>query len=242
MDLPYCYYLSDKIHERIVPSVVQEEAIENWSLSPGFTIISPSLGWSSDWKRNASTQNWVLPFPRWRTQSVDKQFHVFETWNRFIRCRLGSRGDMIPIMYHERKHDFVIFRIARRVYLFNKGPYGQDDEHRIRAQPYSTQDLSNPAVLWTVEQERWYSGTLGMRHHRYEETMLSDLTEGYSCLLNFLKTDLGRMELTDRSLTGDPRTWKPTDRTEMQDLVRGRWFMEHQRMNERAEYGEDDCY
>lgn len=81
-----------------------------------------------------------------------------------------------------------------------------------------------------------------MRDHCFEETMLSDLTEGYSLLLNFLKTDDGRMELTNRSLSGDPRTWKPTDRAEMQKFAEKGWRISHKRMNERAEYDEEDYY
>ncbi|KLO09772.1 hypothetical protein SCHPADRAFT_1000017 [Schizopora paradoxa] len=237
MRLPYCYYLSSKIHDRIVPSVVREEAIESWSTS-GFADIIPPRGWSTDWRQNTSLQNWILPFPRWRTLSIDEEFHIFETWNRLIRARLGSLGDIIPLMYCESKHDFVIFKIAQRLYFFNRGPYGDDNAHRIWALPFSIQDLSNPEVILEVELQRWHSGPLCDRTS--VDSMLSGLREGYLRLLEFLKSDDGRAMLAKRALNENPRTWVPTERREIQMLVLRRWRISHKKMNSHAEREEDD--
>ncbi|KLO09770.1 hypothetical protein SCHPADRAFT_1000015 [Schizopora paradoxa] len=242
MRLPHCYYLSSKIHDRIVPSVVREEAIESWSKTSGFTLadINPPRGWSKDWRQNNSLQNWVLPFPRWCTLSVDKTFHDFETWNRFIRVSLGSLGDIIPLMYCEKKHDFVIFRIAHRLYYFNRGPYDDDDAHRIWALPFSIQDLSDPKVIRGVELRMWHSGPLCSHIYSTADTMLVDLREEYLWLLEFMKSEDGRAILAKRALNEDPRTWTPTEREEIDMIVHRRWKISHKRMNDDAEREEDD--
>ncbi|KLO09771.1 hypothetical protein SCHPADRAFT_943357 [Schizopora paradoxa] len=116
MRLPHCYYLSNKILDAIVPPIVREEAIESWCNSLGFADINPPRGWSTDWRRNTSLHHWVLPFPRWCTLSVDKRLEQVDMMNCYIRGRLGSLGDIIPLMYYERKHDFVIFKISQRIY------------------------------------------------------------------------------------------------------------------------------
>jgi len=239
-NLPYCYYLADKIHERIVPSIVLEEAIENWDKSLGFPKVIPPPGWSSEWRSNRSIQNWVLPFPRWRTLAVDKRFHNVETWNRVLRAMIGTHEDIVPIMFSERKHDFVIFRIAERIYFFNRGRYGPDDDHRIWALPCSMQDLSNPALLAAVERQRWYSGPLCGRVYDCAESALLHITEGYLLLLDFLDTDDGRLELVRRSLADDPRSWSPKDREDIQFNIKQRWRKSHRPMNDRPKKEDDD--
>lgn len=239
MDLPYCYYVSRQIHDRVVPPVVREEAVESWNKTCIFPKVNPPLGWSSDWGRHTSIRNWVLPFPRWRTLSVDKQFHFIETWNRLLRSNLGCRGDIVPIMYNERKHDFVIFKIAYRIYFFNRGPAGQGDMHRIWALPYSEYDLSNPAVLDAVYQSRWYSGGPLCSRGNADMALLG-INEAYLKLLDFIKTADGQSELTKRSLADDSRTWSPSDRREIRVIVQWKWRESHRRMNDPRDSDDDD--
>jgi len=240
-NLPYCYYLTEKIHERIVPSIVREEALKGWNKGRTFPKVVPPSGWSSDWRGYPSIHNWVLPFPRWRTLAVDRVFHVYETWNRVVRARIGTRGDIVPIMYCERKDDFVIFKIAQRVYYFNGGPFGEDDEPRIWALPYSEQDLSDPAVLAEIYRNRWrHSGPLDIRGYDNAGTTLLRINEEYLRLLDFLKTADGRVELSKRSLAEDPRTWSSSDRGEIRGIVNWVWRGSHRRMNDIRDDDDDD--
>jgi len=120
MDLPRCYNTRENIHEGAVPIDVRDEAFEMWGQTRYFPKFDPPAGWSSDWALCSSLQNWVLPFPRWRTLSVDEAYHNEETWNRLLRFDLGTSGDIniVPIMYKEPNHHFVIFTIAQRIYYF----------------------------------------------------------------------------------------------------------------------------
>lgn len=230
MDLPHCYFVPDKIREGTVPGLVLEESIDRWDNDVAFSKIVPPPGWSSDWKNNRSIQNWVFSFPRWRTLSVDQAFHYDETWTRMLQFRLGN-GDIIPIMYHEDNHDFVIFRIANRVYHFLRGPPLDEDLHRIMALPFSAQDLSSPNSLTHLWNERWRNGPLC--NHSEDSPALSFLRRTEECLtvLDYLKTDSGRQQLTELSLSDDMRTWSLDDRRKMyMEANRRRWDA-HKSMN-----------
>ncbi len=148
------------IYDTTVPLIVLEEALERWDKACALPKVTPPPGWSSDWRQNTKVQNWVLPFIRWRTLAVDQDFHQDYTWNRDLHATIGSRGDIVPIMYCETEHDFVIFKIAQRIYRFNDLSYENDDP-RIWTLPYTEQDLSNPAVMAEVyRNRRLYGGPL----------------------------------------------------------------------------------
>ncbi len=169
---------------------------------------------------------------------MDQVYHLYETYNRDLRARIGSYGDIVPIMYCEGKHDFVIFKIAQRIYYFNGGPFDVDDEPRIWALPYSEQDLSNPAVLAEIYQNRWrHSGPLCDRHYDGAIMALLKINEEYLRLLDFLKTDDGLTELAKESLANDPRTWLPAVRKKIQIGTNWRWRGVHRPWGD-----EDDCY
>ncbi len=51
-------------------------------------------------------------------------------------------------MYKEDDDDFVIFRIANRIYYFLRGPLVDETGHFIRALPYSVQELSDPEASY----------------------------------------------------------------------------------------------
>ncbi len=230
MNLPYCYYRPDVNHVKTVPPIVLEEVLRGWDKAYTFPKVVPPPGWSSDWRRNSKIRHWVLPFPRWRALSVDQEFHIYETSNRIVRAKIGSHGDIVPIMYSENKHDFVIFKIGQRIYSFNK-PDAEDDEPRIWTLSYSEQDLSNPVILAEVYENGWYrGGPLSIRSYDFAGAQLLEINDEYLKLEDFLKTDDGRMELAKRSLGEDPRTWPPDDRGEIQGFVNWKWRLVHQQV------------
>jgi len=241
--LPRCYYFPDEIYEGHVPTAVLEETLNKWDCIHGFRKVNAPPGWSSDWRRHTSMQNWVLPFPRWRTLEVDRVsediYGVHEAWNRVIQSRLGD-GDIIPIMYHEDNNDFIVFRIAdtSRIYCFLRGPPMIEEGHIIRPLPYSVQDFSNPDVIGEVWRHRWVSGPLRSRDEDFAATILLSSNQGHSDLLDYLKTVPGRQELLDRSLLDDMRTWPMEDRREMLTKARDWWDATHKCMNS----PQDDLY
>lgn len=230
MNLPYCYYLFDKIRDASIPAVVREQAIESWAKYYDAPKVDPPPGWSRDWRRHKAIHNWVLPFRRWHTLAVDQSFHMNEMWNRRLYSLLGCCGDIVPIMYCEERHDFVIFKTAQRLYFFNKAPNTEDDINRIIALPYSENDLSNPAVLDAIYKHRWdLTGALYGRGNANAE--LLSVNDKYLKLLEFLKTEEGRLELKRRSLTVDPTTWPLEDRNDIDWLVRRIWRGSRKPMN-----------
>jgi len=102
-----------------------------------------------------------------------------------VRSRIGSRGDIVPIMYNEAKHDFVIFKIAYRIYFFNRGPARGEGEHRIWVLPYSERELSNPAVLEAIYERTWYLGDLSLRCFDNANGKLLGIVGGYLMLWTF---------------------------------------------------------
>lgn len=229
MDLPCCYYVPDKIREGTVPAYVLEEAINSWDKDDTFPKIEAPPGWSSDWRSHRSIQNWVFPYPRWRALSADEACHYEETWIRLLQFRLGN-GDIVPIMYHKDNHDFVIFRIANRLYYFLRGPPLNEHEHRILALPLSVQDLSNPHSLMHLWQTRWRSGPLCNFGDIAASGHLMRIQE---CLavLDYLKTDTGQKQLAELSLTVDMRSWSLEDRRTIFWEAMCRWRTMHVRMN-----------
>lgn len=244
MDLPHCYYVRNEIHEGAVPAVVKEEAFGNWDTASDLPKCHPPPGWSSNWALCTSLQNWVLPFPRWRTLSMDKAYHNRETWNRLLRVRLGSDGDISPIMYETKNHHFVIFRIAQRIYYFLRGPPGDPTEHRIRALPNSANDLSDPLQLAQLSRERWVSGHLSNRGTDSASSLFLGRTEECLKVLDYLETDAGRTELSGRRMSDDMRTWGLDDREELHRSAKNRWNISHTPMNipEEESFDEDDWY
>lgn len=238
MVIPCCYYFADKTNTGVVPTAVLTEAAESWDRALEYTQAVPPAGWSSDWKRYPFLQNWVLPFPRWRTLAVDQHFHSYETWNRFVRTRLGSRGDIVPIMYNERKPDLVIFKIARRVYYFNRA----GDDEKILALLCSVHELWNPAVLAVIYSRRKeVDGPSYSRNCDDQGRGLVKLALARMRLLKFLGTDYGREELSERSLGEDPWTWPTEQRKKIQDVILSRWYKSHKPMNYPVEDDEDTC-
>ncbi len=234
MDLPHCYHFPDKIREGAVPAIVLEEAIDRWDKASAFPKIDPPPGWSSDWKQNRSIHNWVFPFPRWRTLAVDQEFHYQETWIRILQSTLGH-GDIIPVLYHKDNHDLVIFRIAARLYYFLRGPPLDEHEHRIRALPFSVQDLSNPYNLAHLWRSRWRNGSLSNRDDSPALILLSRTQECLS-VLDYLKTDSGRKQLSELSLSDDLNSWSLDERRKIYRKARDRWRAAHKRMNAEQDY------
>ncbi len=123
--------------------------------------------------------------------------------------------------------------------IITEDQFGEDDEPRIWALPHSEQDLSNPAVLAEVYQNRWhYGGPLCNRHYDVANTALLKINEEYMRLFDFLKTDDGRMELAKESLVDDtePRTWLPAARKEIQKAANERWRESHRPWDDEDEY------
>jgi len=234
MILPHCYHCPDEIYEGNVPAAVRYEAITTWDCRHDFPKVRPPPGWSSDWSSHSCLQNWVLPFPRWRTLAADQQFHYDETWNRVLHSRLGH-GDIIPIMYKEEDDDFVIFRIANRIYYFLRGPLVDEAGHFIRALPYSVQELSDPEALMHLWDNKWVRGPLYSRGRDTAAMMLLCRNQVYLWLLDYLKTDAARRELLNRSLSDDLRAWPLDDRREMLWKAEQLWDATHKQMNPPAE-------
>ncbi len=243
MILPLCYYCPDDIYEGHVPEAVLEEAFNKWDSIRGFPKVNAPPGWSSDWRRHTSMQNWVLPFSRWRTLEVDRvpdsACGVHEAWIRVIQTRLGH-CDIVPIMYHEGNNNFIVFRVAdtNRIYCFLRAPPMTEDDHIIRPLPYSVQDFSSPDVMRHLWRSRWRPGPLRTQNDDFAASMLLSTDQDHSDLLDYLKSDPGRRELLDRSLSDDLRTWPLEDRREMLRKGRDWWDAMHKLMNS----PQDDLY
>ena len=210
-----CYHLCEQIHEGSVPLCVQEETIAAWDKALGLPKVIPPPGWSNDWEKHKSFQNWVFPFPRWRTLAADRLVPSSRTWVRDAQYKLGNACDIIPILYNEINHDFVIFKVDCRVYYFLRGPPGDPMDHLVCTLPFTVQELSNPDVLKHVWLNRWRRGRLcdgGCDDSKYH---LMDLTHGCLAVLDYVKTEEGQQELRRRSLTEDLRTWSLDDRYDM---------------------------
>jgi len=243
MDLPRAYDTRENIHEGAVPIDVRGEAFKMWDQSRYFPKFDPPTGWSSDWTLCSSLQNWVLPFPRWRTLSVDQAYHYKETWNRLLRFDLGTSGGIVPIMYGEENHHFVIFSIAHRLYYFLRGPPGEDDqEHRIWALPFSADDLSDPDRLSELSRRKWRKGPLCKGYRDEAAMMCMDRTEECLKVLDFLKTDSGRQKLLELSMSDDLRTWSEDDRRQIHESALRHWEASHTPMNILEELDEDFLY
>lgn len=109
MELPHRYELcgatSQDVREAILTS-----ASHAWISN---TPVPHVPGWSSDWSSFRKTAEWISVFARW---GVLDMFTDYELISSRIRTRLGTLGEIIPVMYDEETHHRVLFRIGDRMY------------------------------------------------------------------------------------------------------------------------------
>lgn len=121
------------------------ESIEYWNEDIPVTGLFLAPGWSNDWHHFRYLNRWVLPYPRWghRDPAVDV-FDLYETTSATIRYRHHLLGDLKPILYHEKDHAFVIFRVGQRLFLHWLD--GKDGNNCLCALPMALRDILHVGI------------------------------------------------------------------------------------------------
>lgn len=88
-----------------------EEAIQAWRSRVPLPQVS---GWSSDWSAFQNINQWIAPFPRWG--ALDKIINRDTSIATRLRVRLGTLGEIIPVLFDELDHLRVLFRVGDRLY------------------------------------------------------------------------------------------------------------------------------
>lgn len=100
-----------------------EVAFRDW----GTVAPVPNLpGWSCDWSQFKNLDLWFASFSRWGI--LDKIANVDTVISTRVRYRIGTLGDMIPVLYDKSNHFRVLFRIGDRLY-YCKAKSGDPDDY-----------------------------------------------------------------------------------------------------------------
>lgn len=111
IDIPV-FYCQDADSSEEPHSILVEHANCLWKSD----IDLPQLvGWSRDWSRLQSLQEWIVPYSTYGI--VDQRYQIEEIISPRLRHILGTIGDPIPVFFDENCYSKVLFRIGERLYI-----------------------------------------------------------------------------------------------------------------------------
>lgn len=100
-----------------------EEALRSW----GTVAPPPQIpGWSSEWSKFQYIDQWIASFPRWGIMDNIVEFDT--NFSTRVRTRLGTLGEIIPVLFDKSMHYRVLFRVGDRLYYCKSTPGGYEEE------------------------------------------------------------------------------------------------------------------
>lgn len=100
-----------------------EEALRSW----GTVAPPPQIpGWSSEWSKFQYIDQWIASFPRWGIMDNIVEFDT--NFSTRVRTRLGTLGEIIPVLFDKSMHYRVLFRVGDRLYYCKSAPGGYEED------------------------------------------------------------------------------------------------------------------
>lgn len=121
--MPIIYEIRGSSLPQVDKARLIEEAIRSWvTVAPRPQIP----GWSSEWSNFQYIDQWIASFPRWGI--MDKIVEFDTNFSTRVRTRLGTLGEIIPVLFDKSMHYRVLFRVGDRLYYCKSAPGGYEED------------------------------------------------------------------------------------------------------------------
>lgn len=121
--MPIIYETRGSSLPQINKAKLLEEALRSW----GTVAPPPQIpGWSSEWSNFQYIDQWIASFPRWGI--MDKIVEFDTNFSTRVRTRLGTLGEIIPVLFDKSMHYRVLFRVGDRLYYCKSAPGGYEED------------------------------------------------------------------------------------------------------------------